>query len=296
VLPIVHGKLRANGINLHYIEQGNGPPILFLHGFPEFSGAWNGIMAHLSPRFRTIAVDTRGINLSDRPAGIEAYRLQELVEDVCQAVVALGYQKLTLVGHDWGGFIAWEVAIRRPEVLERVVVVNAAHNGIFDQLVRAGGAQAQASKYMLAFRSPRGEELVSRNDFAVFRNEILEPALASETLTQAQASDYLAIWRTRESLEAGLNYYRANKSGPPSGDDCEPRRLEETIVRVPTLVIWGEKDDYFTLENLSMLPSVVPNLAIRRFPENSHWIVHQRPADVAALIANFVDGTLRAGR
>ncbi|WMT76326.1 alpha/beta hydrolase [Bradyrhizobium sp. Ash2021] len=287
-----HGTLAVNGVRLHYVEQGAGAPILFLHGFPEYWGAWRTIMKELGDQFRSIAIDTRGINLSGEPEGLDGYAVKELVEDVVQTIAALGCKKVTLVGHDWGGFIAWEMAIRHPEMLDRLVIINTAHTGIFDRELRKGEAQAAASKYMLAFRSPRGEELVSRKDFAGFRREIIDPHRASGTMTEEEAAEYIALWNNAGSLTAGLNYYRANKSGPPSGDDNEPRSLPDTVISVPTLVIWGEKDVYFTPDNADLLQEVVPDLTVRRFAENDHWIVHQKPKEVAALIAQFALGRL----
>jgi pimeloyl-ACP methyl ester carboxylesterase len=294
VTLLKHGTLAVNGIRLHYAEQGSGAPILFLHGFPEYWGAWRAIMKELGGRFRSVAIDTRGINLSEGPESLAGYAMEELVEDVRQTIGALGYDKVTLVGHDWGGFIAWETAIKHPEVLDRLVIINTAHNGIFDRQLRKGGAQAAASKYMLAFRSSRGEELVARNDFAGFRREIIDPHRASATMSEEEAAEYLALWKKTESLTAGLNYYRANKSGPPSGDDNEPRNVADTIVRVPTLVIWGEKDVYFTPDNVELMREVVPDLKARSFAENDHWIVHQKPKEVAELIAQFAEGKLAA--
>ena len=289
-----HGTLAVNGIRLHYAEQGSGAPILFLHGFPEYWGVWRPIMKELGGHFRSVAIDTRGINLSEGAESLGGYAMEELVEDVRQTIGALGYDKVTLVGHDWGGFIAWETAIRHPEVLSRLVIINTAHTGILDRELRTGGPQATASKYMLAFRSPRGEELVSRNDFAGFRREIIDPHVASEIMSREEAVDYLALWKRSESLTAGLNYYRANKSGPPGGDDSEARDVADTVVNVPTLVIWGDKDVYFTSDNVDLMREVVPDLTVRRFPENDHWIVHQRPNEVANLIAAFAEGKLVA--
>jgi len=290
--PVTHGTLVANGLRLHYVEQGSGPPVLFLHGFPEHSGAWHGVMERLAPQFRTIALDTRGIGASEAAADVQGYDIVELVRDVKDVVAALGCRTVTLVGHDWGGFIAWEVAMRHPELLDRLVIVNAAHTGVFEHLLHEDAEQAKASQYMLAFRSARGEELVSRNDFAGFRREMLEPARAAGSLSDAQADDYLRLWRDSKSVSAGLNYYRANKSGPPSGDDRAPRPLEQTRVKVPTLVIWGERDVYFTERNLELLPEVVPDLTVRRFADCDHWIVHQQPGAVAGLIEAFVQGRL----
>ncbi len=290
--PITHGTVLARGLRLHYVEQGSGPPVLFLHGFPEYSGAWHGVMERLAPQVRAIALDTRGIGQSEAAADMQGYDIVELVRDVKDVVAALGLAKVTLVGHDWGGFIAWEVAIRHPELLDRLVIVNAAHTGVLEHLLREDAEQAKASQYMLAFRSARGEELVSRNDFAGFRREMLEPARAAGALSDAQADDYLRLWRDSKSVSAGLNYYRANKSGPPSGDDRAPRPLDATRVTVPTLVIWGDQDIYFTPRTLELLPEVVPDLTVRRFADSGHWIVHQQPGAVADLIAAFVQGRL----
>jgi pimeloyl-ACP methyl ester carboxylesterase len=290
--PITHGTVVARGLRLHYVEQGSGAPVLLLHGFPEYSGAWHGVMERLAPHCRTIALDTRGIGRSEAAADVQGYDIAELVRDVRDVVAALGLAKVTLVGHDWGGFIAWEVAMRHPELLDRLVIVNAAHTCVFEHLLHEDAEQARASQYMLAFRSARGEELVSRNDFAGFRREMLDPARAAGALSDAQADDYLRLWRDSKSVSAGLNYYRANKSGPPSGDDRAPRPLEQTRVTVPTLVIWGDKDVYFTPRTLELLPTVVPDLRVRRFADCDHWIVHQQPDAVAALIAGFVEGRL----
>ena len=287
-----HGTFAVNGIRIHYAEQGAGHVILFVHGFPEYWGAWRHLMAALSNRFRTVAIDTRGINESEAPAPVEAYTVDNLVEDVRQVIMALGAAKVTLVGHDWGGFIAWDTAIRHPELIDRLVIFNAGHPGIFDRLLRESPTQQAHSKYMLAFRSARGEELLSRDNFGTFRREILEPHIARGTISEAEAAEYLAIWHRPGNLTAGLNYYRANKIGPANGDDAPPRIIKDTIVKVPTLVIWGEKDPYFSLENLDLLPEVVPDLIVRRFPDNDHWIVHQRGPEAAALIASFIDGTL----
>lgn len=294
MISVKHGTLAVNGVRLHYVEQGTGAPILFLHGFPEYWGAWRAVMKELGGQFRSVAIDTRGINLSEGAKAVSGYAMEELVEDVRQTIDALGSEKVTLVGHDWGGFIAWETAIRHPELLDRLVIINTAHTGIFDRQLRNGGAQAAASKYMLAFRSPRGEELVSRNDFASFRREIIDPHRALGTMTEEEADEYLALWRHAESLAAGLNYYRANKSGPPSGDDNEPRHVPDTIVKIPTLVIWGEKDPYFTPDNVDLMREVVPDLTVRRFADNDHWIVHQKPDEVARLIAQFAKRELAA--
>ena len=107
-----------------------------------------------------------------------------------------------------------------------------------------------------------------------------------------QAEEYLTVWRKPASLTAGLNYYRANRSGPPDGDDGEPRKIAQTVVMEPTLVIWGDKDVYFTPDNVDLMRDVVPDLTVRRYPHNDHWSVHQRPRDIADLTMACVDRKL----
>lgn len=285
---IEHRRLAANGLSFHVAEAGRGRPrlVILLHGFPEFWYGWRKQLAALGDSFHAAAPDTRGIGLSDRPTAVEDYRLEHLVADLRGLVHALGHERCVLVGHDWGGFIAWSAAIRHPELVEKLIIVNCAHPAVFDRLMREDEAQRKASQYMLAFRSERGEELLSRDDFAGFRRNILEPGLAAGHLTQADAAAYLEAWRRPGSLTAGLNYYRANKAGP----DLAARLIEaDPTVRVPTLVLWGEGDPYFVPRNLDLLPEYVPNLTIRRWPERDHWIVHQIPDEISAAIRFFAE-------
>jgi pimeloyl-ACP methyl ester carboxylesterase len=287
---IQHKFANINGVTLHYAEAGEGRLVVFLHGFPEFWYVWRRHLGILGERYRAVAPDTRGINRSQVLPGVDPYKMPHLVEDVRQLVRHLGAEKAVLVGHDWGGFIAWETAIRHPEIVDRLVIVNTAHPGVFDAMLREDGDQAKASKYMLAFRSARGEDLFTRNDYAGIRRDIIDPALASGAFDQDDVAAYIEAWSQPGALTAGLNYYRANKSGPMSGDDPPPRNLADTVVEAPTLVIWGEQDPYFVIENLDRLPSVVPNLTIKRYPSNNHWVLHERPDETAELIGQFIEG------
>lgn len=284
---IRHHFVRANGLDVHVAECGAGRPVLFLHGFPEWWYCWRHVMTALAPDFRAIAIDTRGIGETSGPADVEGYRMKHLVADTLGVIDALALDRPILAGHDWGGFIAWTTAIRHPERLSKLVIVNAAHPGIFADLQRTDTEQQAASRYMLAFRSPRGEELVSRNDFGGFRDNILAPGLAAGHLDADDVAAYEAAWRRPGAITAGLNYYRANKSGPPSGDDAPPVTIADTVVRVPTLVLWGERDPYFAPANVSRMPEGVADLRLERFARNDHWIIHQRPREIAASIRAF---------
>jgi len=281
----------SGGVTLNVALAGDpgAPMILFLHGFPEFWYAWRGQLADLSDEFLCVAPDTRGYNESDKPAHVAAYHIEHLTADAATLIDHYGGGRAIVVGHDWGGFTAWELALRQPDKVRRLVVVNAGHTHVLRRLwADPESVQSQRSRYMLAFRSPRGEELVSRDDFAGFRANILEPGVAAGFLGEADVAAYLEAWRRPGAIKAGLDYYRANRTGPNQDRGPVPPPEKEGRVAVPTLVIWGERDEYFDTEaNLGALPALVPDLRVEPFPDNDHWIVHQRSDDVSALIRAF---------
>src|SRR5215469_10320740 len=162
-----HNYAEVNGIRLHYAAEGQGPLMLFLHGFPEFWYAWKDQLAEFGRDHLAVAPDMRGYNLSDKPADVEQYAVPHLVEDVRALASALnGGQRFTLVGHDWGGVVAWAFALAHPELLERLVIVNAPHPAIFQRELRGNPEQQLASRYMLLFREPRAEALLCENNYA----------------------------------------------------------------------------------------------------------------------------------
>jgi pimeloyl-ACP methyl ester carboxylesterase len=274
----------VNGVQLHYVEEGTGKLVLFLHGFPEAWFMWRRVLPIVGAQYRAVACDTRGVNLSGGPDDVAGYRIEALVADVAALIAHLGHERAVLVAHDWGGLIAWWTAILRPEIVERLVIVNCAHPGVFRDVYRDSAAQREASAYMAVFASPQGESLISRDGYAGFEAAIVRPALAAGHLTPAEAEDWRTLWRRRDSMTHALNYYRALPLAPKPPD-------EAMVVRVPTLVIWGDRDIYMLPENVDRLGAVVPDLTVRRFPENDHWIVTQRPEDVARLVVEFAGGS-----
>lgn len=287
---IEHTNVKANKITFHCATAGDpeNPMLLFLHGFPEFWYAWRRQLEALSDRYFCVAPDTRGINRSEKPLDVSEYDLGELVEDAAGLIEAFDKEKAIVIGHDWGGFAAWETAIRRPDVVDKLIIINCAHPGIMsEELHRKGSEQQTRSQYMLLFRSEQAEELLSADNFAGFRTNILEPQIAAGNMSEEDAEAYLDAWSVDGSLTGGLNYYRANKSGPPSGDDAEPRTFAETLIQVPTMVIWGEGDPYFAPQCVKRLPKAVPDLRLEKFKDCDHWIVHQKPDEVSGLIRDF---------
>jgi pimeloyl-ACP methyl ester carboxylesterase len=284
-----HRYADVNGIRLHYVTAGHGPLILFLHGFPEFWYAWKDQLAAFGRDHRAVAPDMRGYNLSSKPAEVAAYAVKHLVADVRGLADHLEAKTFVLVGHDWGGVVAWAFALRHPERLEKLVIVNAPHPEVFARELRENPAQQTASRYMLLFRSPEAEQLLAADDhrrlLAMFRRE-------GVPFTDEDRAQYLAAWSQPGALSGGLNYYRAAGVGPPTLEGAPARSFSgapsSRTVTVPTLVIWGERDTALLTGNLDGLETFVPNLTIKRVPDGSHWVVHQQPELVNRLIRDFL--------
>jgi epoxide hydrolase 4 len=288
----------VNGVRLHHVAAGEGPLLLFLHGFPEFWYAWRhqlaafgGAAGERPGGWRAVAVDMRGYNLSDKPAAVEAYRMSHLVEDVRALAEHLGYRRFTLVGHDWGGAVAWAFALRHPEWLERLVIVNAPHPAIFQRELAQNPAQQEASRYMLMLRSPEAEAILSADGHAWLFEVVLARSLRKGHLTEKDAAAYRAAWSQPGALTGGLNYYRAARVGPPAPGEATAAaaggRSVPTIT-VPTLVVWGERDGALLTGNLDGLEELVTSLTVRRIPEGTHWVVHERPEQVNGYIRDFL--------
>lgn len=287
-----------NGVRLHYVTAGKGPLIIFLHGFPEFWYEWKNQLLEFGKDHLAVAPDMRGYNLSAKPAAVDDYQMKYLVEDVRALAGHLGHKKFVLVGHDWGGAVAWSFAIAHPENIEKLVIVNAPHPGVFMRELKDNPAQQHASQYMLMFRSDKAEETLAANNYAMLVNVVLGPGLNTGVFTEDDKKAYLEAWSQPGAITGGLNYYRAARIGPPppsqeastenssSGNFAvDPSKL---TVNVPTLVIWGEKDTALLTGNLEGLDQFVPQLTVKRIPEGSHWVIHEKPAEVNGYIRKFI--------
>jgi epoxide hydrolase 4 len=281
---------QINGLRLHYVESGTGPLIIFLHGFPEFWYEWKDQLPEFGKDHRAVAPDMRGYNLSEKPPTVDAYQIKNLIEDVRALADHLGYKKFVLVGHDWGGGVAWSFAIAHPEYLEKLVIVNCPHPAILARELASNPAQQKASQYMLLFRSPQAEQILSANNYASLVEAVLGDGLKSGVFSEADKAAYIAAWSQPGALTGGLNYYRAANLGPPAGSEtaAAPSESSTQIVKVPTLVIWGEKDTALLTGNLDGMDQLVPNLTVKRIPDGSHWVIHEKPALVNGYIRDFI--------
>ena len=290
----------VNGIRLHYRTAGEGRLIMFLHGFPEFWYAWKKQLAHFSRDHQAVAPDMRGYNLSSKPADIAQYELKLLVEDVRALADHLGHKRFVLAGHDWGGVVAWAFAAAHPGYLEKLVIINAPHPAVFDRELRQNPAQQQASQYMLVFRTPAAEQMLSAGNFSALDHSLLQPGVAQGYFGPEDREAYLQAWSQPGALTGGLNYYRAAHAGPPAGPEQRAEELAAQVkalrIEVPTLVIWGEKDPYLLTGNLNGLEQYVPDLTVRRVPDGSHWVVHQQPELINSYIREFIERDAIAAR
>jgi len=288
---IEHGYAEVNGVRLHYARSGAGPLMLFLHGFPEFWRGWKEPLEHFGARgWLAVAPDQRGYNLSDKPEGVEHYRAKLLIEDIRQLARSLGGERFVLVAHDWGGAIAWNFAIAHPELLSHLVIVNAPHPYTFWRELAGNPAQQQASAYMLLLRDAKAERVLSQDGYAKLWQFAFN--WGTPRFSEADKAAYLEAWAQPGALTASLNWYRASPLYPPSAADPGACRLrleaKDFVVKVPTLVIWGEADRALLPGCLEGLEECVPDLRVVRVPGASHWIVHERPDLVCSEIERFV--------
>jgi len=287
----IHKFADVNNVRLHYVEAGSGKLILFLHGFPEFWYAWKNQLIAFGRDYRAVAPDMRGYNLSSKPADVEQYRIKYLVEDIRTFIEYLGYKKCFLVAHDWGAGVAWPFAIRHPDYLEKLIIINGAHPVIFVRELRDNPQQQKASRYILVHRQSNAEELLSRDNYGLLASSLLQEGIKQGYLTEDDRKAYLEAWSQPGALTGGLNYYRATRLGPFSGENDDMLNLDPSLfkVKVPTLVIWGEKDIFLLTGNLNGLDKYVPDLTIKRIPDGSHWVIHEKPELINSLIREFIE-------
>lgn len=287
---VEHHYANINGIKLHYAAAGTGPLILFIHGFPEFWYAWKEQLAEFSRDHRAVAPDTRGYNLSDKPSDVKAYRPKHLVEDLRQLIDHLSGRPCIVVAHDWGGAVAWNLAIQHPDYVSKLIIINSPHPFAFARALKHDPEQMAASEYMLLLRSSKAERVMSEDNFR--RLEAMLRRGNTAWPTETDMACYREAWSRPGALTGGLNYYRASPLHPASAEEPGATALDldpaQFTVNVPTLVVWGEQDAALRPQLLDGLEQLVPNLTIERIPEGSHWVAHEFPDRVHRAIRRFI--------
>jgi epoxide hydrolase 4 len=283
-----HGYAELDTVRLHYVEAGSGPLVVLLHGFPEFWFAWRDqIDALAAAGFRVVAPDMRGYNLSSKPAGIGSYALALLAADVRDLIADRGGGEdgARLVGHDWGGLVAWATAANHPASITRLAILSMPHPRRMLEGLRTA-RQLRRSWYILGFQLPwLPERLLGLRRFEALRRPLEHDARAG-AFTPADIDRYVEAWSQPGALTAMLGYYRATIRArlKRESDQLAP-------VTAPTLVIWGERDRHLGAELAEPHAADVPNLErVVRLPTASHWVAHDEPELVSRLLAEFFGG------
>jgi len=287
-VKLKHRYADLGDVRLHYVEAGEGPLVLLLHGFPQFWYEWrHQIPALAETGFRVVAPDMRGYNLSDKPPGVGAYRVQVLVRDMERLILACGEQTAAVVGHNWGAIVAWFAAMRYPERVGRLAILNVPHPARFmDGLLSP--QQLLRSSYVFFFQIPwLPEEVIRAGNFTLLRSVLRRDPVRPGALTAEDIERYTEAMARPGVLTATLNYYRALLR--------HPRDTQALLGRIeaPVLVIWGEKDRALSRWLADPPLPWVPNLLrVERLPEASHWVAEDRPREVNALLLDFLRSPL----
>lgn len=290
----------ANGIELDVVDVGprDGPVLIFLHGFPDSHRTWRHQIAHLSGAYRCIAPDQRGYRGSSKPQGVENYTPDKLIEDVFLLADALGVGPFTVVGHDWGGAIAWGVAIlgQMNGRVTRAVVANAPHPVIFPRLLYTNPQQRAASQYFRVFRDPASDALVEQFGLVGVLLKAFGEMPENPRMDPAERAALLEDYANREAAIAMLNWYRASPMDVPPIDapyeipaGWQPPALPR--LTIPTLVIWAMDDFALPPANLEGLDELIDDLTLVQVPGSGHFVQWEAPEAVNAALDAFLGRT-----
>ena len=289
----------ASGIELDVVDQGprDAPALIFLHGFPESHRTWRHQIAHFSDRFRCIAPDQRGYRGSSKPREVEAYTPDKLIGDIFQLADALGIEKFTIVGHDWGGAIAWGTAIsgQMNGRVERAIIANAPHPAIFQKLLYLDPHQRESSQYMRGFRDTANDDLVREKGLVGILMQEVKWDRAS-AMEDEERAKLLEEWQDRAAAFGMLNWYRASPVVVPPMDapfelpeDYQPPQLPQ--LTIPTLVIWAMDDIALPPANIEGLDAVIDDLTVAEVPDCGHFVPWEAPEKVNAAMDAFLERT-----
>lgn len=285
-------------LNVATAGEPSNPPVIFLHGFPESHRTWREVAPRLQDRFFLVMPDQRGFAGSDRPQEVDAYKTEILVADIFALADALSLERFALVGHDWGGAIAWAAALRHDARLSRLAIVNAPHPVIFQKSLIDDEGQRAASQYITAFRAPGFEKVVEAMGWRTFFDKTFASHVDVSKIPEAEKQQYISDWSQPGAFTAMLNWYRAAKvMVPPPGITVPlPDLLLRAFpkVKVPTMVIWGIRDSALLPVQLDGLDALVGDLTIVRLPNAGHFAPWEAGEEVAAALNPFLAATAPA--
>lgn len=283
----------ATGVELDVAITGpaDAPPLILLHGFPESHRTWRYVMAHFADRYRLIAPDQRGFAGSSKPEGVEAYQPKNMVADLLALADHLGVDTFTLVGHDWGGAIAWMAALNHPDRVKRLIMANAAHPFTYQKALFDDPDQRASAQYITEMRRPDFEQIVGQMGWdAYFDSRFAEPSAVSR-ITPEERAIYLAQWQTPGAFTAMVNWYRASPLivPPLQGEIDRPAYLDRPFppVTQPTLLYWAMDDYALRPSLLDGIETLVPDLTLVKAP-GGHFVPWEQPDALIAAIEGFL--------
>lgn len=289
----------ATGVTLNVQTGGprDGEAVILLHGFPESHRTWREVAPALAEQYFVVAPDQRGFADSDKPEGVEQYRTDRIVADLIALADALEMKRFTLVGHDWGGAVCWLAALRHPDRIARLVIVNSPHPLVFQKSLIDDPAQRAASQYITAFRNPAIEQGIAAMGFERFFDKSFGSHVDLGLIPAEERRIYIEQWSAPGALTAMLNWYRASEMIVPApGEAAEAPSWTKAPfppIAMPTLVIWGLKDKALLPVQLDGLPDLVPDLRLALNPDAGHFIPWEDAPFVAAAIRDFMSDTPR---
>jgi pimeloyl-ACP methyl ester carboxylesterase len=276
--------INVNGLQLHTVTAGprDGKLIVLLHGFPENWYTWrNQIRPLVDAGYRVAVPDQRGYNLSAKPVGVHNYRLDALASDVRELIRSLERDQAIVVGHDCGGGVAWQLAMDYPEVVEKLIIINAPHLAAFRREIRENPAQQQKSWYMAAFQLPwLPELLLGQSPLATADRFFRKGAVNQEAYSSYDLHGLAVSMSQPGALTAMLNWYRAAFRDWSSLQTCQ--------IDTPTLLIWAEQDIALGKSLTYGLDQWVTHLKIHYIPNCGHWVQNEAPAEVNAQLLEFI--------
>jgi pimeloyl-ACP methyl ester carboxylesterase len=300
-----HHTIDIENVNMHYVEAGadstsNSPrqTIILLHGFPEFWGTWHALLDYFADHYRVIAPDLPGYNLSDKPQEQSFFEVPNLIQFIAKFIQgAAPQEKIILVAHDWGGAISWPLAAFFPQLIDRLIILNAAHPSTFTREMIHNVEQRQKSEYIHELIAPDAVARLSANDYQYLKQKIFG-GTRQDTLDETQRKTYEGAWAQPGAVNGMLQYYRAMPQLAPSkkviGDSKGPvvaatqMKIPNIRITCPTLILRGEQDQAFVKEYVVGVEEYVPNVQIKRFPNASHWLQHELPDEVNREITDFL--------
>ena len=294
----------GNNIELQVRDEGprDAPVLLFLHGFPESHRTWRHQFAHFTNRYRCIAPDQRGYRHSSKPGGPEQYHTNLLVADVFALADALGVSEFTVVGHDWGGAIAWVVAMAGQAYaagpyagrVNRAIIANAPHPAVMQYLLYTDPDQRAASQYIRTFRDSRNDALVRRGGLLPLLAKAFPDRGSSIRPEPEEQAALLEDWSDPDTAFGMINWYRASTIDVPPMEQpfvvpAEARPIETPVITIPTLVIWGLGDKALCPANLDGLGDHVTDLTVARIADAGHFVIWEDPDSVNAAMDRFLN-------